>query len=53
MNDHTEEGNYIDGEKHGVWVHTYDNGQLNFKGEFAGGTFAMELAAAFGCRCRD
>ena len=37
VNDHTEEGHYIDSEKHGVWVHTYDNGQLNFKGEFAGG----------------
>ena len=34
VGDHKEEGEYLDGDKHGVWVYTYDNNQTAFKGEF-------------------
>ena len=32
VNDHREEGQYVDGEQHGTWIHT--NGTEQFKGEF-------------------
>jgi antitoxin component YwqK of YwqJK toxin-antitoxin module len=34
VNDHREEGHYVDGERHGNWIHTYPNGIEQFKGEF-------------------
>ena len=34
VNDHREEGYYVDGERHGNWIHTYPNGIEQFKGEF-------------------
>ena len=34
VNDHREEGDYVDGERHGIWIHTYPNGIVQFKGEF-------------------
>ena len=37
VNDHTEEGEYLDGEKNGEWIFVYDNGKVNFKGEYANG----------------
>lgn len=37
INDHTEEGSYLDGEKHGEWIWKYDNGQKAFEGEFSAG----------------
>ncbi len=37
VNDHTEKGDYLDGEKHGEWEFVYDNGKVNYKGEFVNG----------------
>ncbi len=37
VNDHTEEGEYRDGGKHGVWTFKYDNGKINFVGEYLNG----------------
>ena len=37
MNDHTEEGEYLDGERNGLWVWYYGNGQKSFEGEFQAG----------------
>ena len=34
VNDHREEGRYVDGERHGTWIHTFPNGTEQFKGEF-------------------
>lgn len=34
VNDHREEGQYIDGDRHGTWIHTFPNGTEQFKGEF-------------------
>ena len=34
VNDHREEGQYVDGERHGIWIHTFPNGTEQFKGEF-------------------
>lgn len=34
VNDHREEGSYVDGERDGEWVHTYDNGQKQFRGAY-------------------
>ena len=34
VNDHREEGQYVDGERHGTWIHTFPNGTEQFKGEF-------------------
>lgn len=34
VNDHLEEGNYVYGDKDGVWTHTYGNGKRQFEGEF-------------------
>lgn len=34
INDHREEGNYLDGERHGIWKHTYPDGTEQFEGEF-------------------
>lgn len=37
VGDHTEEGVFIDNEKDKEWIHTYENGQIAFKGEFLNG----------------
>lgn len=37
INDHTEEGSYLDGELHGEWIWKYDNGQKAFEGEYSAG----------------
>lgn len=37
VGDHTEVGSYVADMKTGPWVHTYDNGKSNFKGEFLDG----------------
>lgn len=37
INDHTEEGEYLDGELNGVWIWKYDNRQKAFEGEFQSG----------------
>jgi antitoxin component YwqK of YwqJK toxin-antitoxin module len=34
VNDHKEVGSYLDGEKNGIWIHTYPNGKEQFKGEY-------------------
>lgn len=34
VNDHREEGEFIDGERHGEWIHTYPNGIEQFKGSY-------------------
>ena len=34
VNDHREDGVYVDGERDGEWVHTYDNGQKQFRGSY-------------------
>lgn len=38
VNDHTEQGEYLDGELNGEWVWYYGNGQKAFEGEFQVGT---------------
>jgi len=38
INDHTEEGIYLDGELHGEWVWNYDNAKKAFEGEFSAGS---------------
>lgn len=35
VNDHKEEGNYISGQKNNVWIHTFLDGTVIFKGEFS------------------
>ena len=37
VNDHLEEGNYVYGEKDGVWTHTYGNGKRQFEGAYVVG----------------
>lgn len=37
VGDHREEGEYLDGERHGEWIHLYKNGKLNFKGTYVAG----------------
>jgi len=37
VGDHEEKGAYQLGEKHGLWLHYYDNGQVAFKGVFKEG----------------
>lgn len=37
VNDHREEGAYVDGEKDGPWVHFYENGQIRFEGNYVQG----------------
>lgn len=37
VNDQKQLGNYIDGEKTGVWTHTHPNGTAQFKGEYVFG----------------
>ena len=34
VNDHREEGMYVDGVRDGEWEHTYDNGQIQFRGNY-------------------
>jgi antitoxin component YwqK of YwqJK toxin-antitoxin module len=34
INDHKEEGVYIDGMRDGEWTHWYDNGQKQFRGSY-------------------
>ena len=34
INDHREEGSFLDGERHGEWVHSFPDGTVQFKGEF-------------------
>jgi antitoxin component YwqK of YwqJK toxin-antitoxin module len=37
VNNHTEEGEYLDGELNGEWIWKYANGQKAFQGEFQSG----------------
>ena len=37
INDFFEEGQFVDGEKHGKWITKYKNGNLSFKGEYING----------------
>jgi antitoxin component YwqK of YwqJK toxin-antitoxin module len=37
VGDHTEKGTYRDGERTGVWVHEYPDGELNYEGEYVAG----------------
>lgn len=37
VNDHTEEGLFLDGERDGLWVAHYGNGNKMFEGEFQSG----------------
>lgn len=37
VNDHQEEGAYLDGERDGEWTWTYGNGKKSFQGEFQSG----------------
>ena len=37
VNDHTEEGVFLDGERDGLWVWSYGNGNKMFEGEFQSG----------------
>lgn len=37
VNDHTEEGHFLDGERDGVWIWYYGNGSKMFEGEFQSG----------------
>jgi antitoxin component YwqK of YwqJK toxin-antitoxin module len=34
VNDHREVGEFMDGEKNGIWIHTFPNGTEQFKGEY-------------------
>ena len=34
VNDHLEKGNYVFGEKDGLWVHMYDDGHRQFEGDY-------------------
>lgn len=34
INDHKEEGEYVDDERNGVWVYTHSNGNKMFEGKF-------------------
>ena len=35
VNDHREEGEFIDDERHGLWLHIYPNGEYQFEGSYA------------------
>ena len=37
VNDYTEEGEYLNNERHNQWKATYDNGKTYFKGEYEAG----------------
>lgn len=37
INDHKEEGSYLDGERDGLWVWYHDNGKKSFEGSFQAG----------------
>ena len=37
VNDHLQEGDYVYGEKDGVWTHTYGNGKRQFEGAYVVG----------------
>lgn len=37
VGDHTEEGNYLNGEKNGMWKHYYLDGTLKFEGNYVQG----------------
>lgn len=37
VNDHTEEGEFRDDVRHGVWIYKYKDGTLAFKGEYING----------------
>ena len=37
VNDHTEEGQYLDGERDGLWVWYYGNGKRMFEGNYQSG----------------
>ena len=37
VNDHREEGNYLDDERDGDWVHVHPNGQKQFEGSYESG----------------
>ena len=35
VNDHKEEGEYLSGQKNNVWIHTFSDGTIIFKGEYS------------------
>jgi antitoxin component YwqK of YwqJK toxin-antitoxin module len=37
VGDHTEKGNYLDGERHGIWIYEYPDGEINYEGEYLQG----------------
>ena len=37
LNDHTEVGKYLYGERNGYWIHTYPNGKTSFEGSYESG----------------